>query len=174
MRYSVSLNVYALPLQAIATTLGYTIPSGATWSFPTGVAKTPQLTFNTSFVALIGQLAGTYPSTVWAVNTQYLSSITPTISPINSYILTCNLVNSPFSIPSNVFYTLPLSRSLGNLFSANISEIVYNDIATNIYSQITIQFFDQLFNKLYLYDLELVLTLSIKLAKKIIKYFQYI
>ena len=98
VRYSVSTNVYALPLQATATTLGYTIPSGATWSFPTGVAKCPQLTFNKSFGALIGQLEGTFPSTVLAVNTQYLSSITPTISPINSNILTCNLVNSPFSI----------------------------------------------------------------------------
>ena len=60
VRYSLQLNAYFLPTSATATTLGYTQPSGATWSYPTS-NKTPQLTFNSAFGNLIGFSAQTYP-----------------------------------------------------------------------------------------------------------------
>ena len=92
--------------------------------------------------------------------------MTPIISPIDSYIMTCNLVNSPYSIPSNVFFTIPLNGSLGTLISVNPSQIVFNSIAPNIYNFITIQFYDQLFNALVLNDREMTLTLAIFEARE--------
>ena len=89
VRYSVSLNLYYLPTSANATTLGYSIPAGATWTFPVS-NKTPQLTINSAFGNLIGQNAGSYPSAVSASNVQFISTKTPVISPVDSYILTCN------------------------------------------------------------------------------------
>jgi hypothetical protein len=53
-RYAISLNLYAVPTSAQATTLGYSQPSVASWSFPASTATTPQLTFNTAFGNLIG------------------------------------------------------------------------------------------------------------------------
>jgi hypothetical protein len=163
VRYAVSLNLYYLPTAANAVALGYSIPAGATWTFPVS-NKTPQVIINSAFGNLIGQNAGTYPSAVSAANVQFISTKTPVISPVDSYILTCNLINNPFSIPNNVFFTLPITASLGSLIISNSSEIVYNNIAPNTYSQIVIQLFDQLFNKLAINDYSLTITLSIRQA----------
>jgi hypothetical protein len=88
------------------------------------------------------------------------------ISPIDSYILTCNLLNSPYSIPSNVFFTIPLNGSLGQLISIYPSQIVFNEIAPNVYNYITIKIYDQLFNQLYLNDTDMTLTLAILEARE--------
>lgn len=163
VRYAVSLNLYYLPTTANATTLGYSKPAGATWNFP-ATNSTLQVTINSAFGNLIGQNAGSYPSTISSANVQFISTKTPVISPIDSYILTCNLINNPFSIPNNVFFTLPITSSLGSLIISNSSEIVYSDIAPNTYGQIVIQLYDQLFNKLTINDFSLTITLSIRLA----------
>ena len=160
VQYSIQLNSYFLPTAVNATTLGYTLPSGATWNYPNTNAC-PQLAFNTSFGSLIGFGAQTFPATALATNQSKISEITPNISPVDSYILTCNMVNSKYSIPSNYFFSLPLSGSLGTLINYASSSVVYNDIAPNIYSNIVIQFYDQLFNRLEMKDKEIVLTISI-------------
>ena len=160
VRYSIQLNSYYVPTSANATTLGYSQPSGATWAYPAS-NKTPQLTFGTAFGSLIGMTAQTYPATVQSTNQSQISTITPIISPVNSYILTCNLINSKYSIPSNVFFSLPLNGSLGQLISYVAPSVVYSDIAPNTYNNIVIQMYDQNFNKLELKDNEIVLTLAI-------------
>lgn len=164
-RYSLQLNTYYLPTSAMATTLGYTKPASALWSFPS-TNKCPQVVISSSFGNLLGLNAGTYPSTSTTIsNQQFISTKTPVISPIDSYILTCNMVNSPYSIPSNVFFTIPLNGSLGQLISIYPSQIVFNDVAPNVYNYITIKIYDQLFNQLTLNDTEMTLTLAILEAK---------
>ena len=160
VRYGIQLNSYYIPTSAQATTLGYTQPSGATWSYP-ATARTPQLTFNDTFGNLIGFTGQTWPSTAQATNQSIVSTKTPNISPVDSYILTCNLINSRYSIPSNVLFSLPLSGSIGTLISHNHPEILYSNIAPNVYSNIVIQFYDQLFNRLDIRDKEIVLTIAI-------------
>ena len=161
VRYGIQINSYYIPTSAQATTLGYSQPSGATWVYPSS-NQTPQLTFGTAFGNLIGFSAQTYPSSIQSTNQSIVSTKTPNISPIDSYTLTCNLVNSKYSIPSNVLFSLPLSGSIGTLITHSTGEIVYSDIAPNVYNNIVIQFFDQLFNKLDLRDKEIVLTLAIE------------
>jgi len=160
VRYGIQLNSYYLPTSAQATTLGYTQPSGATWAYP-ATNRTPQLTFNDTFGNLIGFTGQTWPSTVQTTNQSIVSTKTPNISPVDSYILTCNLINSKYSIPSNVLFSLPLTGSIGTLISQSHPEIIYSDIAPNVYSNIVIQFYDQLFNRLDIRDKEIVLTLAI-------------
>ena len=160
-RYAVSLNIYPLPTSATATSLGYTQPSGATWSYPAS-AKCPQITLNTAFGSLIGYTAGTYPTSASTSTTQNLvSNITPNLNVVDSYIMTCSLLNSPYSTPSDSFYTIPLSSGLGSLIAVNPSQIVFNSIAPNNYQSITIRFFDQNFNTLQMNDHQLTLTLAI-------------
>ena len=160
VQYAIQLNSYYLPTSANATTLGYSQPSGATWSYPTANA-TPQLQFNKSFGSLLGFSAQTFPSTAASTNQSKVSEITPNISPVDSYILTCNMVHSRYSIPSNYLFSLPLTGALGSLIPYNSSSLVWNDIAPNIYSSIVVSFFDQLFNRLELKDKEIVLALAI-------------
>jgi len=167
-RYAIQFNSYATPTAASATTLGYTIPSGATWSFPAS-AQTPQITFNQAFGNLVGLTAGTLPSTIQSTNYSIVSTTTPIISPIDSYILTCSLCDSPYSIPSDTFFTLPLSGGLGSLVSASPSQIVLNSIKPNFYKSFTIRFFDQLFNALPLQDRSVTITLAIQEASQKIK-----
>ena len=160
VRYGIQLNSYYIPTLAQATSLGYAIPANASWSFPAAY-QTPQLTFATAFGNLLGFDGQTYPSAIQASNQSTVSTKTPNISPVDSYTLTCNLINSKYSIPSNVLFSLPLSGSIGTLITHSTGEIIYSDIAPNIYNNIVIQFYDQLFNKLELKDKEIVLTLAI-------------
>ena len=165
VRYAISLNVYPIPTSAQATTLGYSMPSGATWSLPSS-AQCPQFVVNTAFGALVGQSAGTYPPTISSTAVQTISSITPIISPVDSYILCCNLINSKLTIPVDVLYSLPISVSLGQLISVSPSQFLFNDIDPNTYSNITISFYDQLFNKLQMNDKDVVITLAIQYASE--------
>ena len=50
-RYATGINAYALPTNAIATTLGYTQPAGAPWSYP-ATAACPQITVSTNTAVL--------------------------------------------------------------------------------------------------------------------------
>ena len=158
--YALQINSYYIPTSANATTLGYILPSGASWSFP-ATNTCPQLIINTAMGNILGFSAGSYPPTQQATNYQITSTKTPIVSPIDSYILTCSMVNSPLSIPSDTFFTIPLNGSLGTLISINPSQIVFNDIAPNQYQTVTIRLYDQLFNPLVLNDKEMTLTLAI-------------
>jgi hypothetical protein len=161
VRYSISLNVYAIPTAAQATALGYTLPTGATWTLPAS-AQTPQITINTAFGQLVGQPAGTYPAAISAVSVQSISAFTPIISPVDSYILCCNLINSRLTNPTDLLYSVPITVQLGQLININPSQFLFNDIDANTYSNITISLYDQLFNKLQLNDKDVVITLAIE------------
>jgi hypothetical protein len=160
VQYAIQLNAYYLPTSANATTLGYSQPSGATWSYPAANAC-PQLQFGTAFGSLLGFAAQTYPSTAASTNQSKVSETTPNISPVDSYILTCSMINSKYSIPSNYFFSIPLTGALGSLITYSSSSMVWNDVAPNVYSNINVSFYDQLFNRLDLKDKEIVLTIAI-------------
>jgi hypothetical protein len=164
IRYSTSLNFYAIPTDAQATALGYSKPSNATWSYPIS-PTTPSLSFGQPFGNLIGFTFGTYPPTVQSTNVQYLSTSTPVISPVDSLILTCNLINSKYSVPNNILFTVPITTALGTIIQVPISSIVFNDILPQNFSTLEITIFDQLFNPVILLDKELTLTLVIQEGK---------
>jgi hypothetical protein len=164
IRYSTSLNFYAIPTDAQATSLGYTKPANATWTYPVS-PQTPSLSFGQPFGNLIGFTFGTYPPTVQSTNVQYLSTSTPVISPVDSLILTCNLINSKYSVPNNILFTVPITTAIGTIIQVGISSIVFNDILPQNFSTLEITIFDQLFNPVVLLDKELTLTLVIQEGK---------
>ncbi len=164
IRYATSLNFYAIPTDAQATALGYTKPSNATWVYP-ATPQTPSLTFGQPFGNLIGQTFGKYPPTLQSTNIQYLSTQTPVISPSDSLILTCNLVNSKYSVPNNILFSVAITTALGTIIQPSISSIVFNDILPQNFSTLEITIFDQLFNPVVLLDKELTLTLVIQEGK---------
>jgi hypothetical protein len=165
IRYATSLNFYAIPTDAEATALGYVKPSNATWIYPVS-PQTPRLNFGQPFGNLIGQTFGTYPLvSPQSSNIQILSTQTPVISPVDSLILTCNLINSKYSIPNNVLFTVPITTAIGTIINVGISQIVFNDILPQNFSSLEITIFDQLFNPVVLLDKELTLTLVIQEGK---------
>jgi len=161
-QYAVSLNLYALPTGSQATTLGYVKPTTATWNYPS-IAKCPQVLISNPLGKLIGQETGTFPSTnTVSTSQQYLSIKTPNLNIIDSYILTCSLINNVYAIPSDVFFSVPLTGSIGSLITSNPSSVSFNDIATGTYNSIKIRFYDQQFNSLLLRDTQCTILLSIK------------
>ena len=163
VRYATSLNFYAIPTSAQATNLGYSQPASPTWAYPAS-AQCPSLTFSQPWGNLVGLTFGTYPPTLQSSNIQYLSTQTPVISPVDSLIFCCNLVNSKYSIPSNVFYSVPISSGLGSLIVFNNASLVYNSIIPQNFSSLEITVYDQLFNRVVLLDNEMTMTLSISEA----------
>jgi hypothetical protein len=165
IRYATSLNLYGIPTDAEATALGYTKPANAQWSYPVS-PQTPSLSFGQPFANLIGFTFGTYPlASPQSTNIQILSTQTPVISPVDSLILTCNLINSKYSIPNNVLFSVPITTAIGTIINVGISQIVYNDILPQNFSSLEITIFDQLFNPVVLLDKELTLTLVIQEGK---------
>jgi hypothetical protein len=142
IRYATSLNFYAIPTDAQAINLKYSKPSNATWSYPVS-PTTPSLTFGQSFGNLIGQTFGKYPPITQSSNIQYLSTSTPVISPVDSLILTCNLVNSKYSVSNNILFSVAITTALGTIIQPSISSIVFNDILPQNFSTLEITIFDQ-------------------------------
>ena len=158
VRYAAQLNFYLLS----SNTGTYSVPSGFSWAFPT-VAVTPKITFDAPFGLLLGFTANTYPLTgAETSNIQYVSPITPTLSVVNSLILTCNLINNHgISIPSSVFNSITLNAGFGSLITMGAGQIIMSDIATNDYDRIEIQMYDQNLNLLSIIDPDVLITLSL-------------
>jgi len=158
-RYAIQLNLYAIPTSSQATTLGYSLASGASWSLP-ATATTPTLTFNSAFGLLIGQYAGTYPTTAQTTNQQFVSTITPIISPVNSYVFTISLIKNNYSNPNSIICTVPLNASLGELVTYTPANLVWHEINQSDYSNFSIQVYDQNLNILNLNDNEFTIHLG--------------
>ena len=159
--YSAQLNFYAIPTSAEATTNQWTIPPNATWDFPT-TATTPQIDFNSSFGELLGYVAGTYPPTPLNASQQYLSTVAPVISPISSIFLTCNLISSPYSNPSNIIGNSAITSDFGNLIEMKNSSPIFLSVIPSNYNYIEINMLSQDFAALPLLDKEIVVVLVIR------------
>jgi hypothetical protein len=58
--------------------------------------------------------------------------------------------------------SMNLSGSIGTLMSHSASDVIWSNIASNIYNKIEVRLFDQAFNKLVINDPDMVITLCIK------------
>lgn len=165
VRYRSQIDVYPIPTSATATSNGWSLPSGASWSFPV-TAATPQLIISSGLKSLFGfSLQTSFPVTVGSTSSSTLGDIYPTISPIFSYVFTCNLVNSAISIPSGVFFQLPVTASYGGLIEANVSQNSSVTIQDGSYNDVTIQLWDQDFNPLSFQDPALSMSLLISIPE---------
>ena len=70
-------------------------------------------------------------------------------------------MNSKYSIPNNILYTIPIASSLGSIIQFNPSSIVYNNVIAQAFSTLEITIYDQLFNPVVLLDKEMTLSLVI-------------
>jgi len=163
VQYTAQINVNYIPTSAQATSLGYTLPSGATWSFPTS-SQTPQLVLSTGLQSIFGFQNGqnTFPTTVQSTNQQFLSTGLPILSPVYCYILTCNLLNSNFSNVPNLFCQIPINVSYGQLIEFTNAQQQQIDIHQGVYNTISFQLYDQNLNPLVFKDYELTLTIIIE------------
>lgn len=162
--YAVQLNAYAIPTSAQASTLGYSKPSGASWSYP-ATATTPQFVISSSnnFKSLIGFTDGTYPSVTQSTNYSIVSNNgVPQVSPVASVVVQCNLLQNTYSIPSSLLYSFSPNVDYGEQILVTPPEMSFVDIANGSYNSLIIQFSDQNLNRVAIQDTNLVILLTIK------------
>ena len=164
--YATSLTLYNLPTSANATILSYTIPAGASWTFPVTNDKTPLLTLNIALGKLLGFTNGIYPTVVQTTTQIFMSDLVPQLSPTNSIILCCNLLNSAYSNPSNVLSSLPLKESFGRLMDFVFSDPTLYNISPSSYRVITVTFYDQLYQKLNILDNDVIIRLTLEISEE--------
>ena len=156
--YGVQVNSYPLPT---ALPAGFSNPAGIV--FP-AVASTPQLTIlpTNNFGTVIGFAAGTYPPVVQATNYSAISSVAPQITPINSIIMTCNLLNNIYANPNTLLYSFnPSGTRFGELISIQVPQFAFVDILDGQYTDFQIQFFDQNLTRIYINDSNIAVLLVI-------------
>lgn len=157
--YAIQLNSYPIPT---ALPSGWTNPAGIT--FP-ATATTPQFIIlsTNNFKDIIGINAGTYPSLTQTTTYSKTSDYTPQVSPVNSLIVSCNLLNNRYAIPSTLLYSFsPAGTTFGDLIVEKPSELAFVDIQDGAYTEILIEFRDQSLNRIAINDSNLVILLQVK------------
>jgi len=157
--YGVQLNTYSIPL---SLPTGWTQP--AAWPGYPLVAYTPQLVIpSTNFQNVIGFTAGTYPSPQQTSTYSKLSDFTPQVTPIQSIILACTLLNNKYSNPSTVLYSFTSGgAAFGSLIESSPNQYSFVDIQDGQYPYFDIQFLDQNFSPISINDTNIVVQLLIR------------
>ena len=161
-RYAVQINLYPLST-AIQTLNSYSLPSGATWSVPATASQVEVNITTTAFGEVLGYAVATYGNSTYVAGTtpiSFLSSEAPQITPYSSIVVSCSLVNNKAIIPSNILasYT-PLGTSIGSLFKYEPNMSQYADIDDGQYTQLTIEFRDQLSRQIIIQDPNMLISL---------------
>jgi hypothetical protein len=158
--YSNQILTFVVPSSLPA---GYTAPSGFVYS---GYCPQVQILSN-GFTNILGFSSGLYPSSISAVNYNALSNITPNLSPVNSIILLCNLVNNPISSPSNVVDSFSFNNTS---FGSNITYLPnfskYVSICKGNFNQLVLYMTDQNFSSFQANDPNVLISLIIKQKKE--------
>ena len=98
------------------------------------------------------------------MKTDYMNNLIPQVSVVNAIIMTCNLVNSQFSSPVNVFHSMPISSGLGELMTNTDSDRTDVNIFDGNYTEIRIELLDQTYSPLILHDFDLSINLLLRKA----------
>ncbi len=162
----ISENSTAYAVQIDAINIPTALPGG--WSNPgalvfPAVSESPQFqVLANGFRDIIGFTTGLYPPAPSATPYSVLSSSVPQVSPVSTVTIRCNLVNSPFSNPSDIIFSFSPTASFGSILTPAIQNLIFNEISSGYYAELVIQFCDQQFNSLLLNDTNLLVTVVIR------------
>lgn len=169
--YSSEVDQNVVPTSGSHT--GYTLPSTGLWSgtgsqsLPT-VGHTCQTVINSNFGLVIGQNGSstssyTFPTTPQTTNQVNLSTFTPEVNPVQSYLMRCSLINNPYMIPSDVFYSFSTGNTpFGSVIQNSPNEYAWNTIPDQSVSQFTLTITDQNFNPVQFQESNIVVLLLLK------------
>lgn len=173
--YAVELNCYTISV-ALAAANVWTLPAGATWVLPVNLIV-PELVVPpapSNFGLVIGFAAGTYPNAVIAgvppAQTQlpaylipqtFVSTFTPQVTPLSSFILTCSLINNNYAVPNNLIYSFAPVGTIGEQFTVAPNQYVFIDVLPAQYNRFNVQFIDQNFRPVAIQDPNMIIQLVI-------------
>lgn len=175
-RYAVQLNCFGISV-AVAAANTWTLPAGATWVLPNNFIV-PELTvppsLNNTFGLVIGFAPGTYPSSVIAgvppaqtqlpaftSDQEFLSTFTPQVTPVSSFILTCSLINNNYAVPNNLIYSFSPQGTVGDQFEVKPNQYVFISVNEGIYNNFQVSFLDQNFRPVAIQDPQMIIQIVI-------------
>jgi hypothetical protein len=173
-RYAVEVNCFGLNT-TVATANSWTLPVGASWVIPTVQLIVPSLIVpSTNFGLIIGFVAGTYPissiggvspaftqTPAYTTDQQFLSTITPQVSVVSSFIFTCSLVNNNYAVPNNLLYSFAPQGTIGEQFIITPNQYVFIDVNPAQYNTFQVSFIDQNFRPVAFQDPNMIIQLVI-------------
>jgi hypothetical protein len=179
--YGIEFNCFPMSV-ALATTNGWVLPSGATWVIPTNIIVSMVEIVANAFREIVGFNAGYYPqgSPTYAIATiagvppaqtqvpaytsvqTFVSQNIPQITPLSSYILTCNLINNNYAVPNNLLYCFAPQGIFGSQFTiAPSGQLSFINIQEGLYDRFIIGFTDQNNNPVKIQDPNMVILIVI-------------
>jgi hypothetical protein len=172
-RYSVELNCFGIS-SALATSNSWVLASGATWVIPTNFIIPEIVIPSTNFSLVVGFATGTYPNAIisgippsqtqtpaYTTDQQFLSSFTPQVTPLSSYILTCSLINNSYAVPNNLLYSFSPQGTIGEQFTIAPYEYMMINCNPGSYSYFTMTLVDQNFQPISIEDPNMIIQLII-------------
>ena len=158
-------------VQLVQTQVPLSLPAG--WSLPpsgwSGFSATTSYT-PTLFLPAIGSISPiigfapntTYPVLGTATNVNFLSTLTPQGSTVNSLIARCSLVNNPTSVPTDIMDGFPINATFGSniIFDPSFEHFV--DIRDGTYNSLTFTIVDQNLNQIAALDSNVSIVLMIR------------
>lgn len=144
IQYKGQIDVVAVPTASEATNFKYTKPSGATWNYP-NTPRTPQIVLSPGLGKILGFKANlTLPPTPVGSTISFFSDVTPVISPVDTYVIGCNLINSNSSPYPEVMGQISLHDvGLGEQINYSSGVLAQLNISPGSYNEFRIEFFDQ-------------------------------
>lgn len=156
---------YVYPIQIAANTVRYacqidmapaniTLPTGwsyaasGLWSSSSGLpstAYTPQIVIPSGISPILGISANTYPSAITTTSNTVLSDFTPQVSPIQSMLLRCSLINNRFNAaaPDVLTSFSDKGTDVGQLISVEPSALSWMTIPDQSVNKISVVIVDQ-------------------------------
>lgn len=156
--YKVQLLLMNVPM---SLPTGWTAPSNfAGYSFMASITPTFSLDVSGSIASIIGFLPG-FTRGGYAEPDSSLSTLTPNITPVNSLIVRCNLVNNLVAIPSDILDAIPINTTFGSNINYVPNYEKWVKLSSGTYNSFNISFSDQNLNQLYSLDPNVSITLLI-------------
>jgi hypothetical protein len=115
----------------------------------------------------IGAITGTFYAMTASQSPSYStiqsfgSTAVPQVSPLSSYVITCNLLNNNFAIPNSLLYSFAPNATFGSQFTIAPNQYSFIDIQPGQYNSFQVSFLDQNNIPTSLQDPNLVILLII-------------
>jgi len=179
--YTIELQVFPIDT-TIATANSWTLPASPTWAIPTAQAISPMINIlNNNFTKVVGFQTGYYPqgppsysqavisgapptqiqTPSFLTQQAYQSTTAPQITPLSSYVLTCNLINNNYSVPNNLLYSFAPQGAFGSQFTIQPNFPAYINVNPGQYQFITLKLLDQNLLPISIQDPNFVIQLII-------------
>ena len=157
------------PAGYISPSAGFNYNNSTAYGNPT-TTRVPQVIIqNNNFDSLIGFRSGTYPTTSQTTTYNVLGTLTPNITPVNSLIVRCSLVENGCASPSDILDTFPINTTFGSNIQYIPTFEKWVRCKAGKFNSFVLYFNDQNLNTIQANDPNILISLLIKNGENVHK-----